>query len=219
MQITWYGQSCFKIVSGQTTIVLDPFSKDTGLTPPRGKADLLLVSDSNIAADDFSQIDAEFIIDGAGEYEVGGIYINGIAVFHKDEDDNIVKVSTMYTIEVEDVKICHLADFSKEQVVGILDKIGQVDILMIPVGGHYKLGKIEIASLDADKALGVVGDIDPRVVIPMNFKIPKLKVSLEDSEKFLKSTGDANPEALEKYTVKKKDLPQEGRDIILLRVV
>ncbi len=219
MQITWYGQSCFKIVSGQTTIILDPFSKDIGLTPPRGKANLLLISDSNITADDFSQIDAGFVIDGAGEYEVGGVHVNGIAVFHKDEKGDIVKISTMYTVEIEDIKICHLTDLSKEQVVGVLDKIGQVDILMIPVGGNYKFGKTEIASLDADKALGIVGDIDPRIVIPMNFKIPKLKAPLDGPEKFLKSTGVASPEALEKFTIKKKDLPQEGREIIFLKTI
>ena len=218
MQISWYGQSCFKIVSGQTTIILDPFSKDIGLTPPRGKADLLLVSDSNIALDDMSQIDAGFVINGAGEYEVGGIHINGIAVFHKNEDDEAIKISTIYTITVEGVRVCHLADLSKEQAVGVLDKMGQVDILMLPVGGPYKLGKTEIASLDADKALGVIGDIDPRIVIPMNFKIPKLNVALDGPEKFLKAIGNPELEALDKYTIKKRDLPQEGRQIILMKV-
>jgi len=219
MQITWYGQSCFKIVSGQTTIILDPFSKGIGLTPPRGKADLLLSSDSNILADDFSQIDAGFIVDGAGEYEVGGVHINGVALFHKNEDNEIIKTSILYTIDVEDIRICHLADVSKEQVVGVLDKIGQVDILMIPVGGPYLLGRTEIASLDADKAIGIIGDIDPRVVMPMNFKIPKLNIDLDGSEKFLKSVSASNSEALEKYTIKKKDLPQEGREIILMKVL
>jgi len=218
MQITWYGQSCFKIVSGQTTIILDPFSKDIGLTPPRGKANLLLVSDSNMLSDDFSQIDAGFVVDGAGEYEVGGVHIKGLAVFNKNKDDDIIKISTMYTIELEDIKICHLTDLSKEQVVGVLDKIGQVDILMIPVGGNYKLKKTEIASLDTEKALGVIGDIDPRIVIPMNFKIPKLNISLDGPEKFLKSLGSSDINPLEKYTIKKKDLPQEGREVVLMKV-
>jgi len=115
MQISWYGQSCFKIVSGQTTIILDPFSKDIGLTPPRGKADLLLVSDSNMAMDDVSQIDAGFVINGAGEYEVGGIHINGAAVFHKDESGETVKISTIYTISVEGVRVCHWLTFQKSR--------------------------------------------------------------------------------------------------------
>jgi len=89
---------------------------------------------------------------------------------------------------------------------------------MLPVGGSYKLGKTEIASLDADKALGVIGDIDPRVVIPMNFKIPKLNIVLDGPEKFLKAIGNPELEALDKYTVKKRDLPQEGRDVVLMKV-
>ncbi len=218
MQIIWYGQSCFKIINGGSTIVVDPFSKNVGLTPPRGKADVLLISDSILNKDDYSQIDSEFAVFGAGEYEFGGIHINGISAFNLNEKNEIVKTSTMYIIDIEGVRICHLSDFSEEQTLEVLDKIGQVDILMIPVGGDYKIDNIEIKSLGAEKAVEVVGNIDPRVVIPMNFKIPKLKVDLESVDKFLKLSGASDIKAIDKYVLKKKDLPNEERDIILMRL-
>ncbi|MEK7452707.1 MAG: MBL fold metallo-hydrolase [Patescibacteria group bacterium] len=218
MQIIWYGQSCFKIVSGGTTIILDPFNKDIGLTPPRGKVDVVFVSDGNLKKDDYSQLDSAFVIAGAGEYEVGGMHINGASIFHLNEKGEEVKKSTMYIIDVEGIRVCHLADFSEDHVRSVLDKMGQVDILMIPVGGGYLIGNTKINSLGYDKAVDIIGDIDPRVVIPMFFKVNNLKISLDDVSKFLKSSGASNIEAVDKFTVKKKDLPQDGRDVILMKL-
>ncbi len=217
MQITWYGQSCFKIVSGQTTIILDPFGKDTGLTPPRGKADVLLVSDSNLKPDDYSQINADFVVCGAGEYEIGGVNVEGMSVFNMSEKGEPIKISTMYVFDIEKVRVCHLSDFSEEQVLQFLDKIGQVDILMVPVGGDYTIGKEKVKSLNFEKAVEVISEIDPRLVIPMNFKIPGLKVDLDSVDKFLKAVGFSG-DAKDKISIKKKDLPQEGRDIVLMKL-
>ena len=218
MQITWYGQSCFKIVSGQTTIILDPFNKNNGLTPPRGKADLLLVSDSLLSEDDYSQIDAGFVVSGAGEYEVGGIHINGMSVFNYSDNNEVIKQSTMYVFDIEGVKICHLSDFSKDQISEFMDKIGQIDILMLPVGGDYKTSFGKIKSLNYEKAVEVVSEIDPRVVVPMNFKVPKLKIDLEDVSKFAKAIGVSDSVFVDKYTVKKRDLPSEGQDVVLMKL-
>lgn len=189
--------------------MLAPFSKEIGLTPPRGKADILLLNDSSLSKEDASQIDAGFVISGAGEYEMGGIYVNGISISAED------RISTMYIINIEDIRICHLSNINKEQALGILDKMGQVDILMISIGGKDKEGNY--IYLNEEEALKVIGEIDPRVVIPMNFKIPKLKIDLAGSEKFLKASGAQGVAALDKYTIKKRDLPSEGREVVLLK--
>ncbi len=216
MQITWYGQSCFKIVSGQTSIIIDPFDKALGITPPRGKVDILLISDSSLS--DYSQIDAGFVVSGAGEYEIGGIHINGVSSFKKDEKGDPKKQTTMYVVVVEGVRICHLSDFDYNQVTEVLDKMGQVDILMVPIGGKYKIGSAEFDSLDSERAVNVVSEIDPRVVVPMNFKVPKLKLDIDGSDKFMKAMGVADVSAVEKITLKKRDLPQEGRDVVLMKL-
>ena len=219
MQITWYGQSCFKIVSGQSSIIIDPFNKSIGLTPPRGKSDILLVSDNTIVESDYSQIDANFVISGAGEYEVGGVYVNGMSAFNLDENGNVINRSIMYVITIEGMRICHLSNFSDEQVTELLDKIGQVDILMIPVGGDYVVNGNKISSLDSEKAIKVTSEIDPRVVIPMNFKIPKLSLDLGSVDGFMKASGSTDISPVEKYTIKKKDLPNDGREVVLMNLV
>jgi len=217
MQISWYGQSCFKIISGGTTIIMDPFSKKTGLTPPRGKADVLLVSDASLDPKEYSQIEAGFTARGAGEYEVGGILIQGIPIIHKEEKgSDAIKISTIFVIDVEDTRICHLSDASEDQVMENLDKIGQIDILMLPVGGSYKYGKGQVNSMGAQKAVEILGEIEPRAVIPMNFKLPKLTVDFESEDKFLKLVGAADTKATDKFTIKKRELPSEGRMVVLM---
>ena len=209
MQIFWYGQSCFKIISGPQTLILAPFKKSVGLTPPRGKADILILNDSSLSKDDVSQIEAGFTVAGAGEYEMGGTYVNGMSVVSGG------RVSTMYIISIEDMRICHLSNMDEEHTLRLLDKIGQIDLLMISIGGQPKTGKD--IYLNDEEAMKIIREIDPRVIIPMNFKVPKLNIDLAGPEKFLKAVGAQGVGALDKYTIKKRDLPLEGREVILLK--
>ena len=94
MQITWYGQACFKITSGDTTIVLSPFGKGLGLNPPRGKADVDLLSGNDVGKEDIAYADAAVVIEGEGEYEVRGILINGYTFFHTHKGSGAIRKST-----------------------------------------------------------------------------------------------------------------------------
>lgn len=212
MQITWYGQDCFKIQSGDVTIILSPFDKAIGLNPPRGKADIVLLSsDLPDAAERFS--DAGFVISGAGEYEIKEALINGFSFF------NDSKKSTVYTINIEGISVCSLDNASKQEIDGLLEKLGDVDVLLAPIGGPYQINKEKFSALDSESAAKVISEIEPRIVIPMGYKIPKLNVDVEGPEKFLKAMGASGLEAIDKLTIKKKDLPQEETKIILLKTV
>lgn len=206
MQITWYGLSCFKIVSGETTLLMSPFSKDTGLTPPRTKADIVLISGNE--QDDAKTAGAEngFVISGEGEYEVKGVLINGFSS----------GTGTIYTLHMEGITLCHLDNASKEQIDAVLEQIGEVDILLVPIGGAHRVGKKEVKTLDAEEAVAIVSELEPRVVIPMYFKVPKVKPDLLGVESFLKAMGATQTETLEKFSAKKKDLPQEETKVVLL---
>jgi len=215
MQINWYGQSCFKISSGDTSILISPFKQEFGLTPPKGKADIVLISDfkERDRVRDASFGDG-FVITGEGEYEVRGVLINGFAHGAKENE----KKGTVYTIDIEGVSLCHLNNASKEEVDVLLEKIGGVDILMIPVGGPHTIGKEKIQMLDAEDAVAIVGEIEPRIVIPMCYKTPKLKLDVKGSDAFLKAMGGQSTESLEKLNIKKKDLPSDETKIITLSV-
>ena len=218
MQITWYGQACFKVSSGDATIIISPFGKGVGLNPPRGKADVVLLSgDGNDG--DMTTPEGSVVISGEGEYEVKGVLINGFSFFHAHEGTKAVRKSTIYTIVMEGVTLCHLDNATPKQVDAILEKIGEIDVLMVPVGGTHRIGKEEIHMLDAEAAASLVGKIEPRIVIPMHYKVPGLTLALGNVEPFLKAMGVLHGDGpVDKITIKKKDLPQEETKVIALSV-
>lgn len=213
MVITWLGQSCFKIQSGEFVLTIDPFSKELGLTPPRFRSDVALVTHEHYDHANAESLSGEpFVIKGAGEYEVKGVYVHGIETFHDSASGKERGVNTMYEIQMEDITILHMGDFGEGKMRDeTLEAFGDIDILMIPIGGTY--------TIDAEDAAHIVKQIEPKIVIPMHYKIPGVNVKLDEVEPFLKETGAAKTEAQEKLTIKKKDIPEEGKtQVVVLKV-
>lgn len=221
MTITWYGQSCFKIETRETILAIDPFSRDIGLAPPRFHADLVLVTHqhhdhNNISAisprlpkDEANGSKKELMaIDGPGEYEIRGLAITGIPTFHDSRQGQDRGPNTVFRIEAEGMVFVHLGDFGESAPrEETLDAIGNTDILAVPVGGTY--------TIDGAAAAKVVNKIEPRIVIPMHYALPGLKAKLAPLENFLKEYGTPGLERLDKLIVKKKDLPEEVRVVVL----
>ena len=186
-KIIWAGQSCFQISvsnskDSQANIVIDPFS-EIGLKNPNFSADILLVSHNHSDHNNVKSVSGDpFLIEGPGEYEVRGVFIKGIPSFHDDVLGKERGLNTIYAIESENIKLCHLGDFGQKQLTDEqLEKIGPVDVLMIPVGGNFT-----ISSSEAQK---IIGQIEPKIVIPMHYGLPKLNIKLDDVDKFLKIMG------------------------------
>ncbi len=218
MNIIWHGQSCFRItfqgqkkVKEQTTLVIDPFDESTGIKMPKNKnIDILLLTHNHTDHNNKKIADKEtFIIDSPGEYELRGIFIQGISSFHDKKNGKERGANTIYTIEGEGMRICHLGDFGEEELSDEqLKEIGEVDILMIPIGGVY--------TIDAKEATKVISQIEPRIIIPMHYKIPGLKIKLEDLSLFLKAIGEKKAIAEEKISIQKKNLPTEAMKVVPL---
>lgn len=217
--ITWYGQSCFKLQSGELVGVIDPFGKEIGLTPPRFRADFLLITHPHFDHANKDTIpENPFCIEGPGEYEVKGVTVRGIQTYHDESEGKERGLNTIYMIEIEGIKICHIGDFGeKEMRDETLEKIGDVDILMIPVGGPARAAAGGHYTIDGEGAAKIVSKIEPRIVIPMHYKIPGLKAQLDSAEKFLKEMGAKNADAEEKLVIKAKDLPQEETRVVVLK--
>lgn len=204
MIINWYGQNCFKIIAsknknGNVTILLDPFEKEIGLKPPKNDADILIANRSGIKKEDLG---SAFLIDGPGEYDIKDVYVYGFKALDPE-------AGSFYTIETEDIRICHLGflgpkGLSAEQI----EEIGDVDILMIPVGDG--------GTLDAKTAIKIMSDIEPKITIPMNYKVPGIKTKLDDLNVFLKALGIKSLPSIPKLSIKKKDLPADEAKIIVL---
>ena len=212
MNIIWYGHSCFKIQSKDLVLVTDPFDKSVGLRPPSCRADIVTVSHQHYDHNNTAVIkDNPFIIDGPGEYEIKGVAIWGVSSFHDNCQGAERGTNTIFVIEIEGIRICHLGDLGQDSLVnGQLEKIGAVDILMIPVGGVFTIGW--------GKANGVISQIEPRIIIPMHYKIPGLNLKIDTLDKFVQERGVSKKEAVGKLSVKKKDLPQEEAETVVMKI-
>ncbi|MDO8424322.1 MAG: MBL fold metallo-hydrolase, partial [bacterium] len=141
--------------------------------------------------------------------EVKNVYIRGISSWHDNQGGKERGENTIYTIETEDLKICHLGDFGQNELTDEqLETIGEVDILMVPVGGVY--------TIETKEALKVMSQVEPKITLPMHYALPKLKVKLDGVDKFLKAVGVKSMEPLPKLTIKKKDLSAEEARIVVL---
>ena len=215
-KITWAGQSCFQIsVSNsrdhEANIVIDPFDEETGLKIPNFSADILLVTHDHHDHNNIKAIKGTpFLIEGPGEYEVKGVFVQGIPAFHDDEEGKKRGSNTIYTIEAEDIRFCHLGDLGQKQLTDEqVDKIGAIDVLMIPVGGEY--------TIDSSAAQKIIAQIEPKIVIPMHYALPKLKYKLDEVSKFLKTMGKPSVAPVDKLTVKTSALPKDGMEIVVLQ--
>ena len=215
MQIFWKGHSFFQILANigkgnQVKIVIDPFSEEIGLKLPKMEADILLISHSHHDHNNKKAISGNpFLIEGPGEYEVKGVYVEGVHSWHDQKEGQERGENTIYTIEAEEMKICHLGDLGEKKLTDEqLEKIGDVDVLMVPVGGVF--------TISAKEAISIMAQIEPKITIPMHYSIPKLKIKLDGLEKFLKPLGIKKIEPLPKLLIKKRDLsPEEARIVIL----
>ena len=216
-KIQWAGQSCFQISVSNSKdhsadIVIDPFDgDDIGLKMPNVSADIALVTHDHHDHNNVKGLKGEpFLISGPGEYEIKEVFVRGIPSYHDDQEGKEKGQNTIYLIEAEDMRFCHLGDLGQKQLTEEqLEKIGGVDVLMIPVGGEF--------TIDSSGAQKIISQIEPLVVIPMHYAIPKLKVKLEEVGKFLKAMGKGSVAPQEKFVVKSSTLPKEGMEIVVLQ--
>ncbi len=217
-KISWAGQSCFQISVSNSRdhsadIVIDPFEEKIGFKLPNMSADIVLVSHDHYDHNNVKDIKGDpFVITGPGEYEAKGIFIKGIPSFHDDKGGKERGKNTIYVIEAEDMKFCHLGDLGQQQLTDDqLEQIDGIDVLMIPVGGAGY-------TIDSSAAQKIIAEIEPRIVIPMHYALPKLKVDLDDVAKFLKTMGKQAIAPQDKLVVKESALPKEGAmEIVVLQ--
>jgi L-ascorbate metabolism protein UlaG (beta-lactamase superfamily) len=211
MIISWQGQSCFKIQDkigpDGITVATDPFDKSVGLKVPNFEADIVTVSHDHFDHNNVQALRGNpFIINMAGEYDVKGVLVEGIESYHDDKKGEERGKNIIYRIEMEDISIVHLGDLGHTLDNSQLAKLEATDILMIPVGGKY--------TLDAKKAVEVIAQLEPRIIIPMHYKIPGLKVDIEEVNAFVKELG-LTPTKEEKLKISKKELPAEDTELVI----
>lgn len=216
MEITYLGHSSFKIKTKTAVVVTDPFDPDmVGLKFPPVDADIATVSHDHKDHNNVSKVNgARKVLTGPGEYEIMGVSILGFPSFHDAEKGEKRGKNTIYVFEAEGLRLAHLGDLGHVLDDSIIDQIGAIDVLFVPVGGEW--------TLNAKEATEVVGKIDPYFVIPMHYQVaglnPETFAGLSPAESFLKESGLA-VENLPKFLIKREDIgeDQSAKVVVLER--
>lgn len=210
MVITYHGLSCFKVQSGDTVLVFDLPSKKSGLKPPRFSFDISLQSHEHPGHNGVSEISREkeyFLINGPGEYEIKGVYVQGFRAYHDSTSGKKYGLNTVYVVRFENIVLCFLGDFGEKSLRPELKEgLAKIDILFIPIAGE--------TVLDSEAARNLINQIQPGIAIPMHYSTEGRKKDVLKS--FLAEFGQKDAKPLEKLTIRKKDIPENRMQIIVL---
>jgi L-ascorbate metabolism protein UlaG (beta-lactamase superfamily) len=207
MRITWLGHASFLIESGGKKLVTDPFDK-IGLPFPSVEADVVTSSHSHFDHNAVNLVSGSpQALSGPGEFGEGPFRITGIPTFHDESGGSERGDNTVYVIEAEGLRVCHLGDLGHSLSAEQESALGRVDILMIPVGGTY--------TIDAPAAAQVAGSLRPSVVLPMHYKIPGLSLPIAEVTEF---TGlFESVRKAESLEITTDSLPAETEVVVLTR--
>jgi len=207
MIITYHGVDFFKVSFGNTTLAVNPISKDSKIKSTRFGSDITLISlnsPEHNGADVTSRGDKEsFIIKGPGEYEVQGVFIKGF--LSRSNYGGEEKINTIYTVSLEGINLCFLGAIGDAKISAeTIEAIDGIDILFVPIGGD--------GVLDPAVAHKLAVQFEPSIIIPSHYGEVGLPNALKT---FLKEVGeDVKP--VDKLTVKKKDLDGMEGEIVVL---
>ncbi|OGK62672.1 hypothetical protein A2334_00475 [Candidatus Roizmanbacteria bacterium RIFOXYB2_FULL_38_10] len=210
MEIKYLGHSSFLIKSKDARIVTDPFDpKMVGLKFPKVEADIITVSHDHKDHNQVHGVEGTpTIFDWPGQFEKKGIRIWGFKTFHDKKQGAERGDNVMYKFEAEGISVLHCGDLGVVPDDAYLDEIGDVDVLLVPVGGFY--------TIDAEEAIDLIKKVEPAIVVPMHYGSDEIAIKeLAPLSQFLKKIGIEQVIPSEKLVVKKDELEEEMKVIVL----
>jgi L-ascorbate metabolism protein UlaG (beta-lactamase superfamily) len=208
LEITWLGHSCFRIKGKDAIVITDPCHPSLGYTLGKLQADIVTLSHFHPGHSYSEAITGEFReIKGPGEYELKGIFITGIATFHDSDQGNKLGKNTVYVLEMDGMTLCHLGDLGHLPASQLMESIGDVDVLFLPVGG--------VSTIAGSTAAEIVRHLSPKIVIPMHYKTSAEVKDLEPVDRFLKELGLKEMVSLPKLSINRSTLPTSTQVTIL----
>lgn len=209
VEISWYGQTCFRLDGRESiAIVTDPCSPELGITLPRLQADVVTVSHHGASCHYLDVVQGPFkLLDGPGEYEIGGVFITGVSTFADDQQGSIRGLNTVFAFEFDGTTICHLGQLGHVPTQSQVKNLGSVGVLLVPVGGG--------GSLTSTQASEVIGLFEPDMVIPMRYRIPGLQEDLDSVDSFLKEMGVDELDKHQSLQVSETSVSEETAIVVL----
>jgi L-ascorbate metabolism protein UlaG (beta-lactamase superfamily) len=207
MEISWYGHSCFRLAErGKATIITDPFDDTIGYGLPKLKAEVTTISHEAPGHSNFENVkNVQRVINGPGEYEIGGVFIIGAAMHNLEVDPP--KRNVAYLFDFDGLTVAHLGDLAHVPAQSTIEAMGAVDIALVPVGAG--------GGLNATQAAEVVGLLEPSIVIPMHYKTNESTLDLETVERFLKEMGVSRIQQEALFKVSKSSLPEQTQIVVM----
>ena len=220
--ISYLGFSCFKFEvknHEEVDFVTDPFSKTDSLKLPKNLfVDFVTISSQNPLhnAAEFVKPKKEKIktISNPGEYEIKGVFINGMPCVTKDKNGKIIHTNTIYNFLINDIQITHLGSIVKSLSDEEIQGLGNCDVLLLPISPDPEISVKDSPIMK--NLVDIVNRVEPRILIPMHFKMSESKINLNPLDKFLKEIGQTKVEPLKKFKFSKKDLPEEEMKVMVL---
>lgn len=216
MDIIYLGHASFQLKGKRGTVVTDPYHSAVGFSLPNVSADLVTVSHDH---PDHNSVDAiattarrerPFIVSQPGEYEVAGISVFGIESYHDANQGAERGTNTIYTILLDDIRICHLGDLGHPLSPELVEAIGAVDVVLCPVGGAF--------TISPEQAVEVINTLEPAYAIPMHYKTDlhddKVYGELKNLKEFMHEYG-MEPQPQAKLHLEKGTLPEETELVVL----
>ena len=208
MEIRWLGHACFRIKGRQTTVITDPYPPDLGYSLGKATANIVTVSHQHPGHSYTDGVGGSpRKVTGPGEYEIGDVIIIGIATFHDNDGGSQRGKNTVYLMEVDEVSVCHLGDLGHILTNEQVEELGEVDVLLLPVGG--------LSTINAAMAAQIVRQLEPKVVIPMHYQTQAVARELEPVDKFLKEMGLSGVVPQAKVSITKSSLPVSTQVFLL----
>jgi hypothetical protein len=187
--------------------VTDPYSEVIGLPAPKLKGDVVTISHDEPGHNFVEAIKGTpHILTGPGEYEIGGVFISGIGLHDVEVPSPRWNVS--YLFQYNGLTVLHLGDLSHVPDQSTIEALGEVNAVLVPVGGGN--------ALRAGQAAEVVALIEPHFVVPMHYALPGLNIELDSVEKFIKAMGISKVQEEDNLKITSGMLPEQPQ-VILLR--
>jgi L-ascorbate metabolism protein UlaG (beta-lactamase superfamily) len=194
-------------------VVTDPFdNKSIGYSALKLKSDIVTVSHD---APGHNNIDAvkgvSHVIDGAGEFEIGGVFVTGVSTdgggSGRKKGKEASGRNTIYVFDYDGITVAHLGDLKQIPTQSEIESLGTINLALVPVGGG--------GGLNAAKAAEVISLIEPNLVVPMHYSTPAVKITLDSLSKFLKEMGLSKVESQPSLKVTRSSLPDETHVVVL----
>jgi L-ascorbate metabolism protein UlaG (beta-lactamase superfamily) len=207
-EITWLGHACFRLKGKDAVIITDPYDKSLGLGTLNQKADIVTISHEHPHHNTLSGMKGEpFVVRSPGEFEVRGVFITGVWTFADGEGGKERGRNNVFLFHLDDLVVCHLGSLGHTLNSHQIEALGDVDVLMVPVGGN--------TSLTATKATEVISQLEPKLVVPMHYGTGREQVTLDTLDKFMKEMGLKDWEARDKLSVRSSDLGETTQVMVL----